>query len=190
VGAPPTAEDHTASDAASPEGRPRRRRVTPTSVLLTLAMLGIITMWAYAYSGLAARNAPDYLEDRSWAAAAETTCAATLTRIHALPRAFEAPDAAARADVIDRADEELRAMLADLRSRPPSNPRDQAIVRQWLDDYDRYVANRADYAARLRSDAGARFYVDQKGAKQVTEPIDGFARSNEMTSCASPDDVS
>lgn len=157
--------------------------------MLAVVVLAMAAMWIYAWSPLAERPPADYLGDRSLASDAEAVCASSRGRIEALPKAFSSPDNVARAAVIAQANDELRSMLAQIRARPMTTERDRTMMTQWLADYDRYLANRDDYASRLARDPAARFYVDQKGAKQITEPIDGFARSNHMSSCTSPDDL-
>jgi hypothetical protein len=91
--------------------------------------------------------------------------------------------------MIDRADEELAAMLVQLRAAAPTTERDGRMVNEWLDDWDVYLGDRADYAARLREDEGARFYVSEKNEDQITEPIDRFAEVNRMGACATPQDL-
>jgi hypothetical protein len=52
------------------------------------------------------------------------------------------------------------------------------------------VANRRDYADRLRVDPEARLLLDQSlGGDSVDKPIEIFADVNDMPTCATPGDV-
>lgn len=151
-------------------------------------LLGIALLWMFAFAQ-DARRTPGTLDDPAFAEAAQEICLATGVALARLPPAFEAESAAERAGMIDRADDELSTMVADLRGIAPTAERDGRMVREWLDDWTVYLGDRSDYAARLREDEGARFYVSEKNEDQITEPIDRFAQVNRMEACATPQDL-
>lgn len=151
-------------------------------------LLGIVVLWIFAFAQ-DARRAPGTLDDAAYGEQAQEICLATGVALASLPPAFEAETAADRAGMIDRADEELEAMLVQLRAAAPTTERDGRMVDEWLDDWAVYLGDRADYAARLREDEGARFYVSEKNEDQITEPIDRFAEVNRMGACATPQDL-
>ncbi len=187
-------------DDTEPAPEPARRRWawwTPTRIALALVVVALVSMWVYVlYLAFGPGRQPpiDRLADPSFAAAAEARCASALAVVDELPFADESPNAAARADVIDQANAAFGAMLGDLdrlavREVPAGDQRRRAT--EWLADWRTYVADRQDYADRLRTDPGARLLVSPKAgqAEQVTEWIDEFAKANRMPSCVTPGDA-
>jgi hypothetical protein len=158
-------------------------------VLAVMAAVALILFWLWIFSGAPRKQNPDYLEDRAWAERTEATCAATVARIDELPDAPSAASSAERADVVDRANDELEAMLDDLDAHPPSNPDDLEVVRPWLADWRTYLGNRRDYADRLRTDPDAQLLVDEKFRDSIETVIGTFAEVNEMDSCVVPGDI-
>jgi hypothetical protein len=154
------------------------------------AALALILFWIWIFSGAPRKQNPDRLEDRAWVSRAEATCAATRHRIDRLPPAQATKGAAARADVVDRANDDLTAMLDELAADQPRGDGDRVIVRRWLVDWRRYVGNRRDYTSRLRKDPGARMYVDEKFNDSIETVISTFAQVNDMDSCSTPLDIS
>ncbi len=210
-------EDHTTSPARRSvrpqpgelpghEAASSRTRLTPLRLLLGVIVAVMIAMWAYAFSPLARRPAPDTMTNPAVAQRSEEICKKAAEVLSALPKAGDTADPTARADVVNQSNAILARMLDDLdavvaspggaRSKQLSNnpgqtdaDHDAGLFREWLADWRTYLADRTDYASRLRGDSSARLFVTQKGARQVTEPIDGFASSNKMASCASPGDI-
>lgn len=164
------------------------RRFPWGRVAAIVVLLGIALLWIFALAQ-DARRAPGTLDDPAFAERAQELCLATGVTLAGLPPAFEAGSAAERAQMIDRADEALSAMVADLRAIAPPAERDGRMVGEWLDDWTVYLGDRSDYASRLREDEGARFYVSAKNEDQITEPIDRFAQINRMEACATPQDL-
>jgi hypothetical protein len=151
-------------------------------------LLGIALLWIFAFAQ-DARRPPGLLDEPAFAERAQEICLATGVALAQLPPAFEAASAAERAEMIDQADEQLTAMVGELGAIAPDTERDGDMVDEWLDDWTVYLGDRADYATRLRTDEGARFYVSEKNGDQVTEPIDRFAQVNRMEACATPQDL-
>ena len=109
--------------------------------------------------------------------------------IHELPNANTAKSAAERADVIDRANAELRDMLATISLLPTGDVHDTNLITLWLTDWRQYVVDRDDFSHALRSNPGATFGVTARDGQQITRAMDAFAGRNRMPSCATPDDV-
>lgn len=167
------------------------RRWTTTFVIVVVVSVAMVAMWAYVLFlaiGPGRQPPPDRLEDPAFAEAAQARCDEALDAIALLPPAIEAPDADARADVIDRANAELAAMLDDLAELVPPGE-DGEIAAEWLADWRTYLGDRQAYAEALREDPEARLLVSAKGNDQVTEHIDAFAADNHMPACGTPIDV-
>lgn len=153
------------------------------------AVVALTVAWIWVFL-FAPRGHPDRLEDRAFPEAAEAICAQAREDVLALPRAFEADDFAARADVLDEATARLATMIDDLDDiAPPVVDEDTTNISTWLDDWRTYLRDRETYAALLRVDEDPAFTVTDKGGVQVTEYIDGFADANDMESCQIPLDV-
>jgi hypothetical protein len=181
-------------DGVDRQPRPRSTRKVLARAAIVVIVLGSALLWIYALSGVAREDPPNTLEDQAFAAAAEPLCAAALTDLRALPRAEQTPSPTERADVLDRSNAILRAMVTSLRDEAPEpgtvSDRDLSMIDEWLADWDVYVADRADFAQRLRSDEMARFYVTEKvKGLQITKAIDDLAEVNDMPSCATPGDL-
>jgi hypothetical protein len=173
----------------APTARPRPSRLgrslAVTAVLLMVAMWGYVVYLAF---GPGRADPPDRLDDPGFAVAAQARCDQALDRIAALQPASQAPTAAARADVLDVANADLADMLADLEAIQPDGE-DGVIVGRWLVDWHTYLADREDYADRLREDEEARLLVSPKKGQQVTEFLDAFAKDNDMPACSTPSDA-
>jgi hypothetical protein len=164
-----------------------------TSRLLAVAvMLCIAVLWAYTLWGPTKKTAPGVLADPAWAAQAQITCTKAATAIDALPPAYSAPDAPARAEVISSANRALRTMLDELATTapPPALTNDGRMIDEWLTDWNTYMADRDRYVLALEADPQARFYVTEKvKGQQITKPIDFFATYNDMPNCVTPGDL-
>jgi hypothetical protein len=168
-----------------------RGTLTPGRTVIAVVVVGLVAMWAYVvYLAVGPGRADplDRLDNPTFAAAAEPRCAAALSAVEALPSAAEVASATERADVLDRANAELAAMLDDLEGLAPDGEDGQMVLR-WLADWRTYLDDRSEYADRLRVDPGAQLLVTAKAGRHITRPIDGFAADNRMPSCATPPDV-
>jgi hypothetical protein len=190
------AETEAARDAEPADAEAPRRRFRPIHVFYLVVVVGILAMWAYVLGPWASDTAPDALDDTTVGPKAEAICQQADAQLAALPKPFDTPDPSARADVVAKGNAALAAMIDQLAAVPwapvtdqASSDRDHRIYNEWLDDWRTYLGNRNDYVNRLRVDRDARIYVTQKGAKQITDPIDGFARVSGMPSCATPGDI-
>lgn len=155
-----------------------------------VVVLGSAALWIYALSGAAKQDPPNMLDDPAFGAAAEPICAAVLEQLDLLPRAEESNSAGERADVLDQSDVLLEDMVDDLSTIPVESARDRAMTTEWVADWRTYIADRADFAARLREDEMSRFYVTEKTkGLQITKAIDDLATVNDMPSCQTPGDL-
>jgi hypothetical protein len=167
----------------------RTRGQTIARVAVITIVLGSALLWIYALTRSPGRPFGE-LDDPAIAQTAEPICAAAATEIAALPPAFEAENSVERAEAVNTATAILATMLTELEPlTPPADTRDGAMYAEWLGDWSIYLGNREDYAERLRDDPDARFFVAEKDARQITEPIDRFAKINLMASCATPREV-
>ncbi len=167
-----------------------RRRIHPARIAVVVTCVFIVGMWIFVYVWGAAQPTPDKLSSPRFGQQAEPICKITANALAALPPAQASPNNVARADVVTQTNQDLREMLARLGTIIPSG-NDGRIVREWLADYRTYVGNREDYARRLRTDPGARFYEAQKNpGEQISDPIDTMATANHMDDCVAPEDLS
>ena len=190
----------------SPEPTLEETRRSPwrllSRVVIVVLILGIAIMWIFALFG--DHPVPGRFTDTTFPQAAEPICKAANDRVATLPRAFESPTAAARADVVDQATVHIETMVRELRvANAPTLPY-TARIGEWLTDWDRYIADRRDYSRRLRSitsatgqsdegglGADAKFLLTQsdRDKAQITRAMDNFATVNNMPACKVPEDV-
>lgn len=178
-----------ADDDAEPMSMGRRAG----RILAVLVALAIAALWAYALWGPTEKSFPGTLADPTFAEQAQAICTVTAGQLDDLQPAYASRDAAARADVISQANDDLAAMLVQLEAIAPSaeSGNDGRMIQEWLADWRTYLGDRERYVEALESDPEARFYVSEKDRRQVTEPIDFFAgRANEqMGNCVTPGDL-
>ena len=159
--------------------------------LIRAAVVGMVAMWVYVLYlaiGPGRADPPDRLDDPTFAVEAQERCSAALDLVAALPPAADSRTAAERAEVLVIANGHLTDMVEDLGEIVPAGE-DGEIVREWLADWDTYLADRVDYAEALETDPEARLLVTARGGEQITEYLDGFARDNRMPACSTPADA-
>jgi len=172
-----------------------RRRLGRIGVLAVVA--SFVGIWGYVLylSFFEGRAEPrDRLDDTTWTAAAEETCAESRLVIDELPFANQVSSPEERADLLDVATDELDEMVARLEALVRPAPADEATaVGRWLADYRTYLEDRRQYAAAQRDPGADRydrpFTVTDRGGYQIDVLLDDFARVNYMESCETPDDV-
>ena len=182
-----------------PDAPPKRFSVS--RVLVVVAVLSMTLLWIWILSGAPKRKNPDYLADRAWVERAGERCDDALEAIDDLPEATSADTPQERVGTVDEANATLAGLVADLRADEPAGSADdraddRRVVKLWLDDWDRFLEARVDYAERLRayepdSDAEIpRFLLpeNQKG-DGIDRPIKSFADVNGIPQCATPGDV-
>jgi hypothetical protein len=165
------------------------RRVTLGRAVAVVIVLGVALLWIYALTRQP-EPAPDLLDDATFSTHAEQTCARTLQQLDRLPPAHEAAAATERAAVVEQSNQELAAMLTDLRAAMPAGERDRRMLEEWLGDWRTYLDNRLDYVDRLRTEGDTRIFVAEKDGRQITVAIDRFAEVNHMPTCRTPKDIS
>tara|TARA_B100000686_G_scaffold343526_1_gene424528 strand:+ start:918 stop:1451 length:534 start_codon:yes stop_codon:yes gene_type:complete len=166
------------------------KRWTLWRVVSLLLLLAIIAFWVWALSPLAPQGHPDKLDDPTFAVAAKPFCQNTETRINELPLALTAKNPEERADLIDLGTQIYRELIVDLSSiAPDPSSADGSIVMLWIKDYEIYLNDRDTYAQKFRDGIDEAFTVSKKGNRWVTEPIDEFAKANDLKECMTPLDV-
>jgi len=191
---PGTTDPSPARDADTGGKNPQPLRVGRHfgRVLALLVLVGIAALWAYAWWGPGVQRIPQGRTDsRTFSDQAEPICAATMTTIDQLPPAYESRDSAARGDVVTAANIELIVMLGRLEAIAPvaTDGDDGRMINEWLADWRTFLGDRERYATALATDPGARMLVTEKERRQVSEPIDYFAKTNFMLNCGTPGDL-
>lgn len=159
-------------------------RIAAVAVLLVFAI-----MWIYVLVNTGKYHPAQWLADRTFPNAAEQVCASALKDLRSMPPARDAATPAARADVVDQGTARLATMENDLRALVIRGTEREAFVRQWVDDFGIYLADRTDYTARLRADPTAEFLETVKYETQISKSLNAFAAVNKMESCQTPGDV-
>jgi len=154
-------------------------------VLVVAATIG---MWAYLFL-IADPGIPDELDDPTFPTEGQAICAEAVARIEDLPPAQEATSPEERGVAVADANEILTEMVADLRAIAPDGGQDERITRLWLEDWDTYLSDRAEYADKLAAGEDAELLVTARGAGQITVTLDHFAVANDMEDCQSPLDA-
>lgn len=169
---------------------PGRRGWTVGRVAAVVVVLGLTLMWIYAFSGVAAKDPPDQLDDPAFAEAAEPVCAAARDELESLPAARDADSPEERAVTVRQANATLTAMVDQLEELVPGgDDRDQRITRLWLADWRTHLEDRSAYADSLASGSTDPAEFTARGGRSITATIDNFAEVNDMASCTTPLDL-
>ena len=174
-----------ATDRGAPAGPEQNQRmITPLRILFLLGLAAFVAFWFWALF-LIDKTAVNKIEDRAWAARAEEICAPVKQELRRLDlQTSESLDG--RADLVVQSTDLLDGMLDDLEAVPPSDPKGQAIVPDWIADWRTLVQDRYNYADRLRAGENVPFTETAVQGVPITERIETFAGDNEMDSCAPP----
>lgn len=165
----------------------RRRKITPGRVLATVVVLGSAALWFYALV-LASPRMIDRMDDRTFPTAAEPVCRATMDQLKELPKTSSTP--AERSSVLRISNDMLRQMTTELRALVPAE--NAAGINLWIDHWNTYIQDRADFAdtlAALAPGGDAKFTETGIDGVQITRSIDHFGEVNTMASCETPGDV-
>lgn len=157
-------------------------------IAIVLALAG---MWIYVLFIGNPENV-DELKDPAYGSAAEPICRATVARLGELGVVNQVTSSPQqRAEVTQRADGELRAMVDRLKALPVSNADDQHAITLWLADWDQWLADRAAWVAQLEQGKDVQFLEKQReSTKQPnSKALNDFAEINSMRSCATPGGV-
>ena len=161
-------------------------------VLALVVSVSLVVFWIWIFSGAPARPNPDRLDDRAYVARAQARCEQLLDDLAELPGPGEFGTADNRADVLLQANALVTDMVDDLEADAPKTGDDAVRTKGWIADWRTYLAERADYAARLREDPDAKLLITVNADLQdpVDKTIQIFADDvNEMPACATPGDV-
>jgi len=170
-----------------------RRLVKRTLFGLMAACFASFWIWALFF---ASKEAVNRIDDRAWAARAESIC------LQAAEDRLELTDLRSivdvgpelireRADIVDRATDNLERMIDDLVAVEPTDKKGRAIVPQWEADYRLYLQDRRNFAVELRETGENKpFYESKTDAIPISERIATFAGDNEMPTCSPPYDLS
>lgn len=179
---------------SAPATKRSRRRRRVGWILAALSAVVVLGMWAWVFGyhlgGSWRDDTPGRLANTTFPTLAEPVCAQAAAALAALPPAWATETPTARAEAVEGSVAVLGDMVSDLRTLPTGGQ--DAAVSEWLADWDTFIADRDDYANRLRLDPEARFYVTQsdRDRRQITLAIDRFAETNRMPSCVTPADLS
>lgn len=137
-----------------------------------------------------AAASPDQRAALTFLNTSEAICAAAQADIATLPLAITAESFDARADVVDEATGRLARMVDDLMQvDKPTEANEHMITTEWLGDYDRFLGDRREYAATLRTGIDPPFLISARDGRRITDYIVNFAEVNRMYSCVPPGDV-
>lgn len=177
---------------AGPERRPGRRWVR---IALTVVCLGLAAMWVYALF-FASKKAAYKVDDPTWRAHAEETCARYEEQRLALvdtgagyiaePTQEQMIE---RADVVDQATDLLQAMLDEVTALRPASERDQDIVDKFQGFYSTMIADRRAYTERLRNFELEPYRETKVDGGPVTNLLVDFATVNELSHCTPPQEL-
>ncbi len=160
------------------------RASTPVRLLIVAGLIAFASFWFWALF-LIDKTAVNKFEDRVWAENAEETCAPVKLAVRRLD--LEAtPDLEGRADLVVQSTDMFVAMIDELATDLPDDPKGAAIVPDWISDWRKLIQNRYDYADQLRAGDEVPFTETAVQGVPITERLETFAADNEMTSCAPP----
>ena len=157
-------------------------RIAAVSIVVALAL-----MWIYVL--FIASSAPsDTLDSKAFPTAAEPVCAATVARLKDLNLVNQfTPTPQQRADLVDRTNAELTAMVAALRQQTPPSGDDRTAVTKWLGDWDQWLADRAAWSAKLHAGENVQFFEKQDAnGDPNSKALNAFAITNGMQDCQTP----
>lgn len=168
-------------------------RIGPARVVKLGVSLLIAAMWFYAFV-LAPRESVNNIADPAWSARSEVTCLAAREAIGALAdmQRIDPEDPAVlrtKADIIDRATDALETAIDSVAADTPGTEKGRALVPMWVSDWRRYIQDRREYAATVRSGRLVEFAETQVEGVPISERLAKFARENRMKSCQPPRDL-
>lgn len=176
--------------AAPEEDGPYRMGFTWGRGLAIGAFVAMILFWIWAFSGVAGRKNPDYLTDRTYVAKLEAQCQGMLDQLDELPDAADSTSQAQRADVLDDANVIVGRFIDEVEAGAPKDGGAGKSMAGWLTDWRTYLADREDYAERLRTEDNAQMLLSRsKLGDSVDKTIQIFTQVNGIKVCDTPGDV-
>lgn len=160
-------------------------------VLIVAGVLAVTLMWIYFIFFAQPANT-DKLNQDAFPKAAEPICKATLDKLAQIGVVNQKADTPQqRAELVDRADDELRTMVDQLKTIDVPNPDDEHAISAWLGDWDQWLRDRTAWSAQLHGGQNVQFFETQReSTKQPnSKALNDFAEENLMRSCATPGGV-
>jgi hypothetical protein len=169
-------------------------RQTATRATIVILVLLTSVMWIYAFV-FSSREAVNKIEDSGWQQRAQMICGRANVERTALADYRLIEDAGegaltTRAEIVDKANQILAAMIDSIEATPPLDDKGLALVPQWIKDYRTYIQDRYAYTAELRSGINDPFSETMADGLPLSEKISTFAADNEMPACKAPIDLS
>lgn len=163
------------------------RRTLLARAAVISVVVGLTMFWIYVFF-IAPAAPEDKLGDAAFPRTAEGVCTSATDDLRAANLLNQvAPTPQARADLVERSDARLAAMVQQLRGVAVPSSGDQHAVSAWLDDWDQWLRDRATWVTKLRAGQDAPF--DEK-ARDNGEPyskaLNAFAVTNAMPACVTP----
>lgn len=163
-------------------------------VLILVGVLGFAAFWIWALF-FASKEGVNRIEDRAWAARAESICLDATEERNALANPLRVEEAtpelvAQRADIVMASTDILERMLDDVVAVEPTDAKGRGIVPLWEDEYRTYLQDRRNYADRLRASGEYEPFTETPvDGIPISERLSTFAADNEMATCAPPIDL-
>jgi hypothetical protein len=159
--------------------------------LAIVAVVSMVIFWIWIFSGAAKKTNADYLENRTYAAALEKQCQGLRDQLDELPNAADMTSQAERADVLDDANVLVGQFIDEVAADAPKTGDAGKSMKGWLTDWRTYLADREDYAQRLRTEDNAQLLLSRStiGADSVDKTIQIFTQVNDIPACDTPGDV-
>lgn len=157
------------------------------AIAVGVVIVAMVAFWVYVF--FVAPSAPeDKLNSNAFPLAAQPVCTSVIKALdadHLLNQQAATPSE--RADLVERQDTKLAAMVQQLRALAPPTGDDGHAISAWLDDWNQWLVDRAAWVGKLRAGQDAPF--DEK-ARDNGEPnskaLNAFAVTNAMPACATP----
>ncbi|HEV3226686.1 MAG TPA: hypothetical protein VGZ52_07620 [Acidimicrobiales bacterium] len=145
-------------------------------------------MWIYVLFIAGSNNDNDTLDAATFPAAAEPVCASARTQLGNLGLVNQvAATPQARANLVDKTDDQLRLMVQKLRGLVPPPSNDATAITKWLDDWDQWLRDRGDWSVKLHAGQDAPFLEKQRSdGSPNSKALDAFATANNMGDCTTP----
>jgi hypothetical protein len=162
-----------------------KNKVVAGAIVVSLVVGGGV--WIYALF-FANPKPTDSLSNPAFATTAQPICQAMIQHLKdddLVDKVASSP--AERADLAERADTIVAAMIDDLATHTPTTADDGRIVTAWLGDWRAWLEDRAKWVAQLRAGKDGPFNERQRETGEPnTQALDKLANNNGMSACTIP----